>query len=393
MSQTTIITRRLGRVFTVLTVVCIVLAAYGGATGTSGVSLTSFQSRSVPTTSPSVLAAANQLVNKLLDPAKISFPRPTKPVTVRAQSVTVIAAGLSGEGASTVAAFLKQAVKAIGWKSGAIGDGEFDPSTEAGLIRRAVQAHTQGILLAAIDPGSVATAIAQALAAKVPVVCAQCGPPSTTPGTKGVLYVGPSSVNSGKAVASYIIAKSNGKAKVWAFEDAEFADALLHVQTAVKTLRTCAGCTVHTQNMTVAQATAPGAPYLTAFLSSHPAGTVNWIITPYDTAASPFATAAAQQGRSNVNFTGNACETSFVQQIQAGSPPGAAGTSCSPIPYESWAGVDLMARAFAKVPTWNANSLPVALVDKGNAADFTHNGYFSPPFNFRAYFERLWKHS
>jgi hypothetical protein len=143
--------------------------------------------------------------------------------------------------------------------------------------------------------------------------------------------------------------------------------------------------------MTVKDATAPGVPLFTGFMSSHPAGSVDVVISPYDTATAPYAQAANQAGRDEIKFVGSGSLLAFYQMVAAGSPPGALATVAVPIPFEAWAGVDQMARVLAGLPTWKSDELPVGLVTHDNADKFDPaTPYLAPSTDFRSQFKTLW---
>ncbi len=288
--------------------------------------------------------------------------------------------------------YVAQAAKAAGWTTPAPFDGQFSPTTQSGLIEQAVQNHYAGIFLVAITPSSVASAVNTAHAAHIPVVCVNCGPDPNPSAVKGVIHTDPSAIKAGIAQAQDAIALTNGKGTVAVFADAEFGETITQNKAAIGYLKAhCPGCKVVVQKMTVKDAIAPGVPLLTAFLSAHPKGMINVIIAPYDTAAAPFAQAAQQAGRTDVKFVSFGGLLPFYQQLLAGNPPNSIATTAAPIPYESWAAVDEMARHFAGKPLWDASNLPVELITHANAAKYDKAAPDAEPAgNFRAMFEKDW---
>jgi ribose transport system substrate-binding protein len=338
------------------------------------------------------LAAAKEEFTKLTDLSKIEMPKPTEPVDPGKRKVAVIAAGLSGQGAATVAPFVQEAVKAIGWQSPATFDGKFDPSVQSGLVQQAVREKYDGIILIAITPSTISSAVDAAAAAKVAVTCVNCGRGTDTSAGKDVVFADPSPEASGRAQAIYAIAKTDAKGKIVVLRDKTFGTVVTMNDTAEKTLKEmCTDCEVSSEQMTIKDATTPGVPFFTGFLSSHPKGKVNVVISPYDTASEPFAQAAEQAGRTDVSIAGFGSLKPFYQMVAAGSPTTAKATIAAPIPYESWAGVDQLARILAGKPAWNSGGLPVALVTNENASQFDPKApYLEPNFDFRAEFKKLW---
>lgn len=357
----------------------------GGSPGTAA-------SSSASSGASGEVSAAEAAVAKISKPGSLTFPGPTTSVKPGTHKVAIIAAGLSGQGAKTVVPFVQDAVKAIGWTTPAPFDGQFQPTVQSGLIQQAVHDNYQGIFLVAITPSSVATAVKVANAAKIPVVCVNCGPDPNPSAAPDVIHSDPSSTGSGNAQAAEAIAVTGGKGKIAVFSDAEFGQTVVQVESATAYLkRHCPGCSVTTVKMTVKDAVAPGVPLFTAFLSSHPAGSVDVVIAPYDTAAAPFATAAQQAGRSDIKFISFGGLLPFYQQIAAGSPAGAIATVAAPIPYESWAAVDLMARKLAGQPLWDASNLPVEMITHANASEFDKSiPSAEPAGDFKAMFKKYW---
>ncbi len=343
------------------------------------------------------LAKAQKLLASIQSPSAITFPSGTTPVNPGVHKVAVIAAGLGNPGASTLAPYVIQAVKAIGWTSPPVYDGKFTVSTEAQDIEDALNSGAQALFLIAITPASVQSALAPALTKKMPVICLDCGAPTDAGALPGVVDVEDSTTLAGQLQAAYVTVQSGGHAKVALFNDPEYPNVTDRYNAALAALKVyCPDCTTITQNIEIAQVLAPGVPQFTGFLSSHPAGTVNWIIAPYDGASSLWAQAAAQAGRTDIKFVGYAALPPFYGYIAAGTPAGAAASVVIPVPYYGWAGVDEAARLFNHMPTWSAITLPDVLVTKSNASTFATfakaNGGVAgfTPANFEANFEKLW---
>lgn len=343
------------------------------------------------------LDKAKALLASIKSPSAITFPVGATSVKPDVHKVAVIAAGLGNPGASTLAPYTIQAIKAIGWTSPPVYDGKFTTSTEAQDIEDALNGGAQALFLIAITPASVQSALGPALAKKMPVICLDCGAPTDTGSLPGVVDVEDSTTLAGELQAAYVTVQSGGHAKVALFNDPEYPNVTDRYNAALKALKVyCPDCSVITQNITIAQVLAPGVPQFTGFLSAHPTGTVNYVIAPYDGASSLWSQAAAQAGRSEIKFVGYAALPPFYGYIATGSPAGAAASVVIPVPYYGWAGVDEAARLFNHMPTWSAIDLPDVIVTKSNASTFATfakaNGGVAgfTPANFEAKFEQLW---
>jgi ribose transport system substrate-binding protein len=287
---------------------------------------------------------------------------------------------------------VQQAITAIGWTAPATYDGQFSASTASGDMETAINNGAQALILISITPSTVASALQLAQSKNVAVVCILCGPPSTFSAFPGIVGVEPSPANIGIAQADWVIVNSKGTAKVWVYEDQEFAETIAQTAAAEATIRTkCGGCQLHIAQTQAGDEQQPGIPVLAGVLAANPKGTINDIIAPYDGAAANFATFAAQDGRPEINFVGYAGLPDMFDEIAEGTPPGAKATVSIPLPYMGWSAIDEVARLLDQQPTWNANNLNVALITRQNVNQFNAtNPYVNPTFNFKAMFLKLW---
>jgi hypothetical protein len=293
-----------------------------------------------------------------LQQTKVPEAKPTTDVTAGTHQVAVISVGQSTPGASNTALAVQQAITAIGWTAPATYDGQFSATTASGDMETAINNGAQALILISLTPSTVASAIQLAESKNVALICILCGPPSTFSAYPGMVGVEPSPTAIGAAQADWVIVNSKGRAKVWVYQDNEFAETIAQTAAAISTLHSkCPKCHVHTAQTQAGDEQAAGIPVLAGVLSANPKGTINDIIAPYDSAAADFATFAQQDGRPEINFIG-------------------------------YAGLPDM---FDKKPTWNANNLGVALITRQNVNKFSAaNPYVAPNFNFKAMFLKLW---
>ncbi len=333
------------------------------------------------------VAAARAAV-AALSKSQIAMPFPKTSVKPGKHTVAIIATGLAAFGTEILSQYLQQAVTAIGWTAPPTYDGKFQPTTQSALIEQAVNSGAQALVLEAINPTTVASAIALANSKNIPIVCVNCGP--SLP--KGMINIEMSPQKVGIAQANYIIAKSNGKAKVFVDADQEFQESILQTNTAVQTLRKkCPGCTIHEFQTLSTDLKVPGFPAFASVLANNPAGTINWVLVYSDSAALPEATLAQQDGRTDVNFIGFQGAPPYVAAIASSNPSGAKATIAIPIPFFAYAAMDELARSFAHKPLWNASELPVGIID---AADYSHFNlsapFEGPKIDFVTQFQKLW---
>jgi ribose transport system substrate-binding protein len=377
----------------VVVVLASMIAGVGGVAVASGSTNTGRSAGVHATVKPNDLTLS-QLMKELLNPASLPFAKPNQKFKPGKHKVAVISADVAGAGAATLIPFIDAAIKAIGWPVPKTGNGNLSPTTESSLIEQAVNGGAKGIILIAVTSSAVSAALQLAKAKHVPVVCANCGPNNGPGAVPGVIESGGSSVLQGEAQGAYVaqqLLATGGN--VIAFNDNEFYQDTVQIGAAVQAVNEyCSKCTVEEENTNTTEVFAPGVPFFAAFLAANPVNSVQWIITPYDPAAAPFATEAQQEGRTEINFMGYGGLQPFVADIQAGSPVGAKADILVPIPYESWAAVDLLARAISHLKLWNANSLPAGIYDQSNYKQFNLTAPFlNPPFNYQAFFKAQWE--
>lgn len=363
----------------VLTLAATACSSGGGSTASPRSSAT--------TQAGSSLAAIKASVQQHENPATVTFPKPTQAFTPGKHKIAILWSGLSAAGTTQNIAYMQRAVKALGWPAPTILDGQFSPATQANLMKQVARGGYDGIIMDSITPSDVTSGLQALIAAHVPTVCEECGG-NLPPGIIGDEF---SSQTVGKLQAEWVIAESNGSAKVAVFDDREFTVSHQQALANEEELRSaCPGCTVITQGFTVAEAESATNPFFSAFLTAHPKGTIQYIILPYDSAAENFAKIAQQRGRTEIKFIALGPFAPYYESILSGNPPGAVASIATPAPYYYTAAVDLLARAIAKAPTWNATNMPVAIVTKQDASKFPGE-VLNPPFNYLKMFESFWK--
>ena len=90
-----------------------------------------------------------------------------KPAT--GKKVWVIACSMAAEGCANPANAAAEAGRALGWTM-TVQDGKLDPNTYNQLIRAAIAAKVDGIILAVVDCGPIAAAIRKATADGIKVI-------------------------------------------------------------------------------------------------------------------------------------------------------------------------------------------------------------------------------
>lgn len=331
--------------------------------------------------------AAQTQVDKLMDPTQAEFPKPEGAYDPGKGKVAVISCGNAGINCKDGSEDATDAAKAMGWTSSPVFDGEFNPAKQAGYVRQAIQEKYDAIVLVSIDVNSIKAAVDAAAKAKIPVTCVMC----SNPGLEDIVTdVTTGGTADGEAIGYWTVADSGGSAKVIGFDDASFPIVKKRVDAASAVVKeNCSDCTVEIKDIATTELTEPGPPTWTATLTANPPGTFDYAWSAYDPFAIPMAKTAEQQGRDDIKISGYDASPDFVTMIKQGGV--AAATTAAPFEYAAWGAVDQAARAVAGAKKWDGTKLPVMLVTAENADDpALEAGFFNPPFDYKADFEKLW---
>jgi ABC-type sugar transport system substrate-binding protein len=334
------------------------------------------------------LAAAKVALAKAEDTKGLVFPKPPSGTfDPGVHKVAIISDGQGGVGDQQMSAFAQDAAKAIGWQASPTFDGQFSPSIIAQGVQQALNQGYDAIILASVDAASISSAVDAAVAKGVPIACIMCQNPTfagkvmdaTTEGRPG-----------GEALAAYIATTLNGKGNVVGFNDKSFPIVATRMDGIKDGLsRYCPACNFKEDQFPTTDLSKPGPPTWTGFLAANPPGSVQFVAGPYDFFSMPAAKTLQQSGRTDIKLSGFDSWSQWAQAIASGNPASASATIAAPFQYCGWAAMDLVARAVTKQPTWDAATMPVAVVDKSNATQFS-TGYLVPPFSVPDMFKTAW---
>jgi ABC-type sugar transport system substrate-binding protein len=372
-----------GKIVLVAASVAILATACGSSSGSS----TTASSSSTTSASGGSTADAAAALATYTNTAGLQYAKPDAPFAVGSHKVAIISCGQTGIGCQQMSAFAQEAAKAAGWTASPTLDGKFDPNQQAAYVQQALNQGYDAIILASIDAKSISAAIDAAVAKKVPVACIMCENPdfagkvidTTTGGYPG-----------GYALSTWMAVTVQGKGNIVGFDDKSFPIVGTRMKGIQEGLaKYCPACTFSVQQFPTTDLAKPGPPTWTGFLAANPPGKVQIVAGPYDFMSLPAAKTSAQAGRTDPLLTGFDAYSEFVKAIGAGDPPTAGATVAAPFEYCSWAAMDEVARVVAGQPTWDASKLPVAVVDKDNASQFS-DGYLKTPFSTPDYFKTQW---
>lgn len=376
--------RALLAVFAALMLSAFVVAGCGGSDDSSSSDTSSADSGS------GSVENAQKMVDKLMDPKQAEFPKPTESFDPGKGKVAVISCGNAGINCKDGSEDATDAAKAMGWTSSPVFDGEFNPAKQAGFVRQAIQEKYDAIVLVSIDVNSIKAAVQAAADADIPVTCVMC----SNPGLEDIVTdVTTGGTADGEAIGYWTVADSKGSAKVIGFDDASFPIVKKRVDAATAVVNeNCSDCTVEVKDIATTELTEPGPPTWTATLTANPPGSFDYAWSAYDPFAIPMTKTAEQQGRDDIKISGYDASPDFVELIKQGGP--AAATTAAPFEYAAWGAVDEAARAVAGVDQWDGTKLPVMLVTAENADDpALEAGFFNPPFDYKADFQKMWGQS
>ena len=341
-----------------------------------------------PSSAPASTSAGLEAeVQALLD-KNLDFPGPTDPVDPGTHDVAVVTAGLASSGPARVAEELVKAFAAAGWTAPDAYDGKFTPTEQDALIQKAVQDEADVIFLVAITPNAVASGVAAAQTANIPIICILCGPEVP----EGTVSVEADAVAAGEGQAKYAVLNSEPDATIFVYQNTEFASSTVQsASAAAKVKELCPGCTVETPSLLLADARTAGAPIWTSLLGDRAEGELDWVILPFDSPSAALAQTAQQLGRSDFGIIGFGALSPFVDMVGAGEPVTARASLAIATPYYAWAAVDQAARVLAGQETWDSAAMPIGLITTENFASYEPGQpYVYPSFDYETEFPELW---
>jgi hypothetical protein len=319
--------------------------------------------------------------------AHVPFPKDS--VQTGRKRVAVISQGQSSVLSAAYARWQSEAAQAAGWEVSPILDAQLDPSKMAAFIQQAVEAKYDGIMYGATDPHALTAALNAAAAANIPVACIACSDQDF----EGKLVTAKISEKAvGEAIGAYIVSKSQGKAHVLQFPDADVPHGgqanAVHYRLPDQELPRLRrrDDAVHAGERLQA-----GSAGVHGGVGVHPVGSVTDVIAPYGTAAVAFAKTAQSASRTELRISSIDSTSDLILQVsQKALPLGAAPVW--PQEFLAWTTADLLARKMAGAALYDSQDYSVGLVDADNAEQFLPAGVLQPPaLDYKAKFKELWK--
>jgi ribose transport system substrate-binding protein len=352
-----------------------------------------------PATQPNIVTQARARLAKLAVPRDaIGKPKST-PKWKRGMKVWVISCDQSLTGCWIAAKSLQTATKQLGWTV-TVFDGHSNPSEWVNGVRQAIAADADVIMLDSVDCSAVRAPLAQAKAAHIVIYglnSIDCSDPGAGGGPSLIDYTGvPKGYKShpqfirdwGRMKADYVIAKTNGRAKVITFSQADVLGIKYESEAIKQELAKCKGCQVVANvSFTLPDFATGGVfkKFQTALLQ-HPEA--NAVVTLYDAIIILAVAPALQQaGRTKMIVAGGEGDPANLELIRRNKL-----RSCAfavDVQDSGYPIADNMIRLLAhKRPVDQATA--VLLIDKQHNIKRIH-GYYNGFFPYAKYYSKLWR--
>ena len=326
-------------------------------------------------------------------------PATTARAAAKDKKVVIISAGQASISSSVPVAAAKEAAEAAGWQTD-VYDVQLNPANAPGLVRQAIAAGADGIILQAVDCPGVKGPLQEAKAKGIEVVgiySFDCSDPifegNDPPLFSGQINYGADAAEIGKFTEKYgadqakaVIAATGGKAKV-IFFNSPTVTVLNYTGKGFKDeIEKCAECEIVAEVEFAGSELGPNLQQkATSALLQHPEA--NAVKSPYTSATLlGIAPAVVQSGRaSKLYVMGGEGFAPELDLLRAGQ--GVNAVNIAPSDWTGWAAVDTMNSLFAGTPAQDSG-LGWQLVDKDN--NLTSNGPFVPKTDFKAIYKKAW---
>jgi len=365
-------------------------------TTTAG-SATTAASAGVTTTTVDPVAAAQAEV-ALAEKGTYRDVNPTPRPAVKGKHIVVISAGQASISSQVPSDAAVAAAKAIGW-SVDLYDAKLNPANWSPLVRQAIAAHADGIILDAIDCDQVQQPLEEAKAAGIAVVgiyAFDCTDPhagneatglfsaSINYGPKMEANVDAFTESYGADQADYIIAASHNTAKIIAIQDPEFTVLYWTLKGFSDTIAASGGSKiVDTLNVTSSDLLAGKVPAeIEAELLRYPDAT--WIKSPYTYITTlGISSALASKTPGSINVMGGEGFQPELDLIRKGVVTAVNVVSSE---WTGWAAVDTMNSVFSHQQPVDSG-IGWQLADKST---IPASGPLNPTVDFKSEYMKAW---
>jgi ribose transport system substrate-binding protein len=324
---------------------------------------------------------------------------PTSRPAAKDKHIVVISAGQAASSSAIPSNGAVAAAQKAGWKVD-LYDAKLMPSNYTPLIRQAIAANADGIILDAIDCNTAKQALQEAKDKNIPVVpiyafdCSDkagggdptglftaninFGPKATDPDAFSESY--------GQDQANYIIADSKNTAKIIAIQDPEFIVLHYTLQGFTDAINASNGSkivdtlSITTQDITSGQLV----PKIQAELLKHPEAT--WIKSPYTYVTTLGIVPALGAKAGQIKVMGGEGFSDELDLIRQGKATAANVISSE---WTGWAAVDTLNSVFLKQAPVDSG-IGWTMVDAQHNLPPTPGTNFVPPVDFKAAYAKAW---
>jgi ribose transport system substrate-binding protein len=313
-----------------------------------------------------------------------AFTGPTEgPAAVAGKKVVFITCGFEAEGCNLPGKAAKEAGTALGWDVTVV-DGKFDPRIYSRAIQNAIDDNADGIIIDAIDASAISGPL-KAARAKGIVVGSYDSLNEVS--ETGVSYdVQASTEAQGKAMADYMIWKTDGKTNAFVLNAPEFKAPFAWTDTTEKLIEECSSCSITGSQKFTAGDAATRLPQLTVSSVRQNPDT-NVMIASYDAAMLASIPSMDQAGiLEDVKvgtFNGVSPALELIRKGQLTASVGGA------MEWGAWASMDNMNRMLAGEEAIEQN-VPIRLITAENIDTIEPGGPWTGDIDFRAEYQKIW---
>jgi len=325
-------------------------------------------------------------------PTSINLTVPLK--SAPAKGKTVIFIGNTTTDGLRVVAGVRAAVEALGWKVTVLDADPTNPSTGNSAILQAVQARPDFIGYLTDPASSVASGLAAAKSAGIPVFpVAVAEAPSEADWRFSDPFGAADFALGGKVNAAYVVSQSASDAKVLVVAVPSIANQKVWQESFNGEMAaTCPKCVVHDLDVQFSDVLSGAVPaQVVSFLRSNP--DYKQVVFSVGAFTAGFAAAAQAggltlgTGQNDIKVTSYSASPNNLSDLEAGTEQMSIATA---EPWAGWLTVDAMARYdehMSLQPNWNT-SMPIWLEEKAGVTNV--NTLWTGPTGYQDQFEKLW---
>jgi ribose transport system substrate-binding protein len=332
-------------------------------------------------------------LNPMTDFAPVtSWTGPTDPVKApKGKNVQVISCATVAPACRDLAMGAVHAAQALGWKATYI-DGKASIEGYVNAFQTALNANPDAIVAVALPESQLQTYIAKAHAKNIPVVGVTVTPEKiSNPKGHYDSYVTFREDSNALLEANWVIADSDGKAKLAFLWDRGYPFLVNELAAEQKVFKQCSGCKV--EEVAYREFATAGNPVrtqqlATSLLQRHP--DLEYILLPYGVNAQSVALAAKSLGR-NVKVVSKNADPTNVRLVHSGVLALEVGSSTE---WSGWGAIDDVVRLLngQKPGGIESHNVPLHYYVQSNApASGTYD--FTKFFDFKSQYLKLWGRS